>query len=301
MLMDNSKKLSVIIVTYQKIDIVRNCLDSIRKYNDIGDALEVIISDNSEDNVLYETIKTEYGWVKIIKNKNEGFGAGNNRGFEISTGKYLLFLNPDTILVEPIFQFAVDKFEKNVDLALFGVQLRSVNGKKNVSYFLMDKHGILAALSIKLSRLFNHYRDGKMFISGADLFVRRESFDQAGRFDEKIFMYNEEPDLIRRIKLRSDAKRICFFKQKNIIHLEGATESICDGIFNKQKYERAWESDAYYCCKWNMNLLKKYKSMRRLKRIKLWILMLLRRKNYGVENQILKFYDNKIRAIEGVR
>lgn len=299
--MANSKKLSVIIVTYQEIDIVRNCLDSIQKYNDIGDELEVIISDNSEDDVLYEAIKAEYDWVKIIKNKNEGFGAGNNRGFEISTGKYLLFLNPDTILTEPVFQFAIDQFEKDVDLALFGVQLRSVDGKKNVSYFLMDKYGILAALSIKLSRLFNHYRDGKMFVSGADLFVRRESFDQAGRFDQKIFMYNEEPDLIRRIKLRSNVKKTSFFRQKNIIHLEGATESSSGRIFNQQKYERAWESDDYYCNKWNMNLLKKYKSMRRLKRVKLWILKLLKRKTYEAENQILKFYDDKIRAIEVAR
>lgn len=293
MLMDNSKKLSVIIVTYQKIDIVRNCLDSIRKYNDIGDALEVIISDNSEDNVLYETIKTEYCWVKIIKNKNEGFGAGNNRGFEISTGKYLLFLNPDTILVEPIFQFAVDKFEKNVDLALFGVQLRSVNGKKNVSYFLMDKHGILAALSIKLSRLFNHYRDGKMFISGADLFVRRESFDQAGRFDENIFMYKEEPDLIRRIKLHSVAKRIRFYKFKNIIHLEGGTEK---GLIHTiDQIQRLWTTDQYYAHKWNINLLKIYLQRRRLKRLKLLISRLLRKYD-SIENirNTINFYNNII-------
>ena len=63
-------KLSVIIVTYQKIEIVRDCLDSIKKFNDIGDELEVIVSDNSEDNTLVDAIRAEYDWVKVIKNEN---------------------------------------------------------------------------------------------------------------------------------------------------------------------------------------------------------------------------------------
>ena len=114
--------LSVIIVSYKKIEVLRDCLNSIKQYNDIGEDLEVIVSDNSPDDILYETIKKEYDWIKIIKNENKGFGAGNNRGYEIATGKYLLFLNPDTILIEPIFKFTVEQFEQDKDLALFGVQ-----------------------------------------------------------------------------------------------------------------------------------------------------------------------------------
>lgn len=69
-------ELSVIIPTYRQIDIVEDCLDSIKTFNDIGHGLEVIVSDNSEDTKLYDYIKEKYEWVKIVKNGNIGFGGG---------------------------------------------------------------------------------------------------------------------------------------------------------------------------------------------------------------------------------
>ena len=84
--------LSVIIVSYLHYDILSECLDSIKKYNDIGDELEVIVSDNSPSSNIINQLKSNYPWVKTCKNQNKGFGAGNNRGIGISTGKYILFL-----------------------------------------------------------------------------------------------------------------------------------------------------------------------------------------------------------------
>lgn len=292
---DNFKKtLSIIIVTYQKIDIVRDCLDSIKKYNDIGEALEVIISDNSEDDTLYNVIKKEYDWIQIIKNKNEGFGAGNNRGFDISSGKYLLFLNPDTILVEPIFKFAIEQFEKKSDLALFGIQLLKPNLKRNYSFYIMDKYGILALLQSKFAFLFNYYKDGKMFIAGADLFVRRESFEKAGRFDEKIFMYKEEADLIKRIKLDAVEKTTCFFKHKSMIHLEGGTEDI--SIDRRTVIaERIVLADRYYCNKYNIKLNTVLKQRIRRARLKLCIFQLIGKKNHVMmEKKLIQIYKDAL-------
>lgn len=242
--------LSVIIVTYKNIDIVRNCLNSIKKFNDIGDHLEVIVSDNSEDYSLFNAINKEYGWVKVIKNKNEGFGAGNNRGYEISSGRYLLFLNPDTILVEPIFEFVVQRFEEDEELALFGVQLLDVNMNRNCSFYLLDKYSVFSTLYEKFCRYIGHYSDCKMFISGANLFVRRSSFEEAGCFDENIFMYLEESDLIKRIKLYSIAKKTKFFSNKKIIHLEGGTEEHNERLLNMHK--RLIQTEFYYSKKWNL-------------------------------------------------
>src|SRR5699024_9212479 len=115
--------LSIVIVTYKKLDIVINCLDSIEKYNDIGKQLEVIVVDNSPDNTIVKFINNEYPDVKTIKSANNGFGAGNNTGFKASSGKYTLFLNPDTILIESIFEFAIRKFEENPKLGIFGLKL----------------------------------------------------------------------------------------------------------------------------------------------------------------------------------
>lgn len=288
------KKLSVIIVTYQVIDIVRDCLDSIKKFNDIGDELEVIVSDNSEDNTLADTIRAEYDWVKVIKNENKGFGAGNNRGYEISSGKYLLFLNPDTILVEPVFQFAVDKFENDEDLALFGVQLIGKNNERKYSFFGLDRYAILPAIWVRWCQLTEHYADGKMFIGGAVLFVRREAFVQAGLFDENIFMYKEEPDLIKRIKLYSSAKKTAFFKQKKIIHLEGGTESnaVRDSL---SVLKRIYVTDKYYAQKWNIDLRQIYIDRRRTARFRLIILKLLFRKNQAEQLKVvIDYYNEKL-------
>ena len=85
--------LSVIIVAYRNIALLRDCIDSIYRFNDIGDELEVVVSDNSPDMELYNEIATDYPSVKLVKNDNIGFGAGNNRGYEASSGKYLFFFN----------------------------------------------------------------------------------------------------------------------------------------------------------------------------------------------------------------
>lgn len=133
-------KLSVIIVSYENCEILRDCLDSIKKFNDLKDEAEIIISDNSITNSVYEMVKKDYPEIQIIKNNNIGFGPANNRAVDISSGEYLLFLNPDTILLEPIFQFAVDKFEQQSNLALFGIKLMNVNGTANNSFFAMDNY-----------------------------------------------------------------------------------------------------------------------------------------------------------------
>lgn len=294
------KKLSVIIVTFNKVDIVRNCLNSIEKYNDIGDELEVIIADNSTEETLAQTIPKEFPWVKFIKNENKGFGAGNNRGFEISCGEYLLFLNPDTVLIEPIFKFAIEKFENNTDLALFGVQLVKSNLKRNHSFFIMDQYGVYALIKSKIAFIFNKYHDGKMFISGADLFVRRESFEQAGRFDENIFMYKEEADLIKRIKMYSDAFQTKFYKEKKLIHLEGGTEDAVGFDRKIAVAKRIMTADMYYCQKYKISFNKVLRQRIRQARLKKIIYYLLcNHTAAGGQTELIRLYKENMEQENG--
>ena len=251
------KTLSIIIVSYNKADILKNCLDSIKRYNDIGDELEVIISDNSETDELSSIIQKEYDWIKIIRNHdNRGFGAGNNVGVQISEGKYIIFLNPDTILIEPIFKFAIQKFENNPQLGLFGLQLIGLDFKKRASFFFYDKYSLCSIFVEKVRRKFGLFHDKKMFICGADLFVRKTTFIEAGGFDENIFMYKEEADLIKRMKLYSAAKNIEFYKKKHIIHLEGGTEFKSSSEDKLKVLKRLVVSDRYYAQKWGIKFKK---------------------------------------------
>lgn len=280
--------LSIIIVSYNQLNILRNCLDSIKKFNDIGDNLEVIVSENSPTNEIYDALQAEYSWIKIIKNENIGFGRGNNRGYEFSTGKYLIFLNPDTILIEPVFKFAINKFEEDDELALFGVQLKDLNMNNVISFACIDTDikGIIGHLKEKKRINKGCFIDSNMLILGADLFVRRESFEQAGKFDEQIFMYREEEDLVKRLKQKSKAKKVKFFGEKSIIHLEGGTEGR-DYSSLRAKTERICVTDSYYTYKWNLDYCKILKNRIRFYRFSILMNMLLLRFDKVKEKKIV--------------
>lgn len=271
------KKVSVIIVSYNNYEILKECLNSIILHNDIGNQLEIIVSDNSPTPFVVEHLNIDFPQIKIIKNNNIGFGAGNNKGFEISEGEFILFLNPDTIIVEPIFKFVIETFEKNEKLALFGVQLIDKKNKKNDSFFLMDDNRLFKKICFKIFEHFDYYIDSKMYISGANIFVRRKCFEEAGKFDENMFMYYEEPDLIKRIKLKCSCNKTAFFKEKKIIHLEGGTEQATSkSMINK--ISRNLNTYKYYCEKWNIDFEKNIEYLMNYERIKYYIYKVLKNK-----------------------
>lgn len=264
-------KLSVIIVSYKKLDVLINCLYSIYNYNDLGKQLEVIVVDNSPDYNIINNLEENFKQVKVIKNKNNGFGEGNNIGAKNSSGKYIVFLNPDTILIEPIFKFAIEKFENNKNLGLFGLKLVDIDLNRNMSFYIMDSTSIISAQIMKICNKFDFFIDGKMFIAGADMFVRREAFFKSGMFDEKIFMFNEEADIIKRIKYSQ--YKTAYFKTKKIIHLEGTSEDNMDAI------KIGLVSNNYYYNKYGMKYSKKLKFDIRYQFLKLIIYRLLNNKN----------------------
>lgn len=256
------KKLSIIIVSYNNYEQLKECIKSIYSNNDIGEFLEIIISDNSPNDYVINSVRNDFPDVKTIKNDNIGFGAGNNKGYEISEGEFLLFLNPDTILIEPVCQYAINKFDEDNSLAAFGINLVNKKLMKNDSYFLMDENRLIYLILFKLLRKADIYIDNIMYISGADIFIRRNCFEEAGMFDENIFMYYEEPDLIKRIKINCKTNRIAYFKEKKIIHLEGGTESKDMSVL-VNKISRNLQTYKYYCKKWNIDF---YKNINRLKK-----------------------------------
>lgn len=290
---ETKKKLSVIIVSYINMDILRDCLNSIAKYNDIGDALEVIVSDNSPNDELYNTVRAEYPWVKTIKNENKGYGAGNNRGYEISTGEYLLLLNPDTILVEPIFQFALDAFEKDAKLGLFGLQLLKADCTENASFYPLDRYGILPTFDVKLRRIWGGYKDGKFFVCGACMFVRRETFELAGKFDENIFMYKEEADLIKRVKLYTQTPKTAFFRDRKVIHLEGGTEEKDENSAVKFVIRNA-ETARYYAEKWRLPFKKMFLRLARYSKFKYFLYRItFQKRRAEIEKKVIQTYEEE--------
>ena len=248
------KRLSVIIVTYNCFDLLEKCMESVYRYNDIGDSLEIIVVDNGDDG-SYERIKTVPGFEGVIsfKHENTGYGAGNNAGAKISEGEVLLFLNPDTEFIEPVFDFAIKKFDNDPDLGSFGVHLLDKDLQPAPSGGFRLHMGFWKVQGYRLLDKLGVFLPDRMFTCGADLFVRRDSFFECGAFDENIFMYCEEADICNR--LNSIGKHIAYFPEKSIIHSEGSTSA---DSFPK-KYSGVLKARKYYCAKYGIDFKREAK------------------------------------------
>lgn len=216
-------KISVITVAYKNSKVVIDLLNSIAKYNDIGDDLEVIIVDNSPDELKIEdAIKVaDYQNYIYIKKDNKGFGAGNNAGAEIAKGEILAFLNPDIILIEPIFKKIGEMFAADNQLGWVGGQLLGPNNTWRCSYGPMAEYEITwLDFLLPFRKKFKTYDEKTMWLHGADMFFRKTVFNQIGRFDEKIFMYWEEEELTHRMRKLAKDYKIKFCPEIRLIHME---------------------------------------------------------------------------------
>lgn len=282
------KKLSVIIVSYKNIEDIRECFSSVEKHNTCND-VEFILVDNSEDASVYKSVREEFPWVKAVLNeKNGGFGVGNNVGLDYSVGRYLLFLNPDTVIIEDIFEKAINYFEENEKIAYWGNKMLMSNGGVGASLFLLDHFGLFATFIEKFLNRFGIFIDGHSFISGACFYVRRDVFIEAGKFDEKIFMYHEESDLIRRIRMKCEVSKGRYNRNITIIHKEGKTVSNITQY--KRILDRWFQSEKYYCDKYNLNICKRMTKQIRYESLKLYILKLFRKPNREFQKEVVNYY-----------
>ncbi len=226
---------SIIIVNHNRASEITRCLDSIARLSD-PQAYEVIIVDNfsslSDFNRLSEVVLSlrqqgaTNGRARLIRNKhNQGFGAANNVGAACAQGDYLFFLNPDTYLLNDALGEFVSFMESPGarSAGAAGCLLEDSDGNENHSYGDFQSMKVSAFLFRELLRpartvfrtmfprrprrlikrshtLALPLRVG--WITGADLFVRRKAFFDAGGFDSRIFLYSEEVDLQRRLRSR---------------------------------------------------------------------------------------------------
>ena len=205
------KKISVIIVTYNSEKHIYDCLDSIAAYNDIGAELEIIIVDNcSKDfSIMKSSILERYPDVKIISNtQNGGYGQGNNIGIRLATAPYIMVMNPDVRMKEPVFKKVFKYFENNKKCVMYGMQ-QEIPGynKKGLSFGWTFRSNIyIGAVMLFILKRLNIYWQKYMYFTGSCFFVRKSSFENVGLFDENIFMYSEEDDIHGRLLALSGAE-----------------------------------------------------------------------------------------------
>ncbi|RME14118.1 MAG: glycosyltransferase, partial [Bacteroidetes bacterium] len=226
---------SVIIVNYNVKYFLEQCLRSVLNARD-GLNIEVIVVDNHSVDGSVPLIKEKFPDVVLIENKeNVGFSRANNQGIRIAKGKYVLLLNPDTIVQEDTLKKCFDFMEKHPEAGATGVKM--VDGKGN--FLPESKRGLptpmvafykifgLSKLFPK-SKIFGQYHltylDNQQthvvdVLSGAFMFIRREVLDKIGGLDEDYFMYGEDIDLSYRI-MQAGYKNY-YYPETSIVHYKG--------------------------------------------------------------------------------
>ena len=255
------KQLSVIIVTYNSERLIFDCLDSIYKYNDIGEELEVIVVDNCSVYVdaLFSKIKLQYkDKVVLIKSPvNGGYGHGNNQGIKIATSSRLIVMNPDVRLVNPVFKKIIHKMNSNKNLGLMGVKF--VDGS-NALYYKPEHQTLFRLIFSKQFLKLGLYNSKHVFFSGSFLIFDKSSFTKVGLFDEIFFMYYEEADVSNRL-LAID-KEVLLAEDLSVLHLAHGRKV----NYNLLRIES--KSRQYYCEKYPFNINGYYKKHLLIYRLK---------------------------------
>ena len=225
--------LSIVIVNYNSKDKTFFCLNSIYKSNLNGISFEVIVVDNDSSEKIEEELKNKYPSVVFIQSdENLGMGSGNNLGIKNSTGKYILILNPDTEVRPNTIKKLYDYANNDKNIGLIGPKLFYPDGKIQNSCYHFPNLLIPFFRRTFLSKFAKGYLDYYLmkntdlskplevdWIMGSCLLVRRSLLDKIGLFDERFFMYFEDTDLCRRIKL--SGWKVIYLPSAEVIHHHG--------------------------------------------------------------------------------
>ncbi len=240
-------QLSVIIVNYNVKYFLEHCLLSVVKACE-GLEAEIFVVDNMSGDGSADMVSTKFPNVILIANKdNIGFAKANNQAVDKAKGKYMLYLNPDTIVPEDCFTKCLTYMEAHAETGALGCRL--IDGK---GQFLPEsKRGFPSApvaffkivgLSslFKKSRLFNRYHLGYLsehetnevdVLVGCFMFCRKSVIDKVGSFDTDYFMYGEDIDLS--YKINQAGYKNVYFSETTVIHYKG--ESTKKGSLNYVK------------------------------------------------------------------
>jgi len=227
--------LSICIVNWNAGQFLLDCLASIKR--DVSELkYEVIIADNASTDDSIMQIRAIYPWAKLIMNEqNSGFAKGCNIAIAYSSGRYILLLNPDTLIYSGALKKMVNFMDTNQQVGACGpclihpdsdkVDISARNFPKflpllwNLSY--LDR--LLPHSSVFGAYLMN-YREKKEqcevdWVSGACLMVRREAVEQIGGLDENFFMYCEDTDLC--YVLKQAGWKIFYLPKVRVAHYKG--------------------------------------------------------------------------------
>lgn len=250
---------SVVIVNYNAFDFLKKCVASLREHTkDVS--YEIIIIDNcSTEGDILEHIK-ESDDLHIIKNTvNRGFGAANNKGAELAKGRYILYLNNDTLFLEDTLSILVKHSDSLKEEQLLGCKVLNSDMTLQESIFLFPTVSHIFFESIYLAKLFprssffnffapSYYQGSQPIetdvVKGCFIFLSASANKRLKGFDEDFYFYSEETDLCRRFQLKIG--KVIYFPLTKIIH----HGEVSTGSYSWFKFQNVAESRIVLFKKW---------------------------------------------------
>ena len=232
--------LSIVIVNFNTRKITHQCLESIfksfRSYkSQSAPSYEIVLIDNAstrDDSLPYlsEYVKKHKNIVFIANQTNTGFGPANNQGVQVARGETILLLNSDTIILKDAVQKLYAFFKKNENTKHFiGPKLLNkdmTNQPSAAPFYSLPV--IIGALFLRgdywgLTRYSPKVLKKVDWVSGACIMTSKKYFEKVGGFDETIFMYMEEVDLLYRAQKLGMST--FFYPKSRIVHLGSASSN----------------------------------------------------------------------------
>lgn len=253
--------LSIIIVSFNTKEITRKCLLSLKNnFQKYPLQYEIIVVDNSSSDGSKEMVTglaKDWANLKLIfSQKNLGYGVANNLGVEQATGKFILYLNSDTIVSDIDFEDIISLFESHPDIGALTVKVLLPDGKidpashrgfptiwHSLSYFLgLEK--LFAKIPI-INKLFGGYHLSYLNLdtiheidsgTGAFLFLRKKTVDKVGGFDKDFFMYGEDLEMAYQIK--KIGLKIYYYPLWKVKHIKYSSgfKTADKKVFSKTRY-----------------------------------------------------------------
>lgn len=235
-------EISIIIINYNTFALTSNCIRSIIEHSCNSD-YEIILVDNASTECDANLFLKEFPSIKLVKSeKNGGFAYGNNLGIEQATGKFILLLNSDTILIEDSIGKCLCYFYQHPEAGVLSCRMIFPDGKvqytarrfRSISWELLDMFRFIPSImpyqqkaKRMLGKYFRHDLNMKCdWVNGAFFIFPKSVLDQlpGKKLDDRFFMYAEDQLWCEQIKkLGYD---ILFYSETSIIHINSGSTDI---------------------------------------------------------------------------
>lgn len=229
--------LSIVLVNYNTLDLIQQCLEYLNHLADSPVSRIVIVDNGSTDGSRQwlQSLNKERYHV-LLSDRNLGFAGGCNLGIQHTTSNYILLLNTDAFLSADALAVLTRYLDEHPDVGIVGPQLLYPDGswQRSTGLIPSPRSAMLDALGITsmrrvIARLLWQWTGRWWFpypveyLDGACMLLRRDMLNQIGGLDERFFFYMEDADLCYRARQRG--WQVFYVPQSRVVHLRGGSSS----------------------------------------------------------------------------